>query len=74
MLLSPLKLACYANEMAFLEDRWGEWKPVSRVAGIAWLCFYVLFLLYAYLDRSGFLILDNVNLIIHDSHSWRHPG
>ena len=52
--------------MAFLEDQLGEWKPVSRVAGIAWLSFYVLFLLYAYLDRSGFLILDYVNLIIHE--------
>src|SRR5260370_29746772 len=52
--------------MAFLEDQFGEWKPVSRGAGIAWLCFYALFLLYAYLDRSGFLILDYVNLIIHE--------
>jgi len=52
--------------MAFLQDRFGEWKPVSRIIGIAWLCFYVLFLLYAYLDHSGFLILDYVNLIIHE--------
>ena len=52
--------------MAFLEDQFGEWKPVSRGAGIAWLCFYALFLLYAYLDRSGFLVLDYVNLIIHE--------
>jgi hypothetical protein len=52
--------------MAFLEDQLGEWKPVSRIAGIAWLCFYALFLLYAYLDHSGFLILDYVNLIIHE--------
>ncbi len=52
--------------MAFLEDYFGEWKPISRGAGIAWLCFYVLFLLYAFSDRSGFLILDYVNLIIHE--------
>jgi len=52
--------------MAFLEDQLGEWKPVSRIAGIAWLCFYAFFLLYAYLDHSGFLILDYVNLIIHE--------
>jgi len=52
--------------MAFLEDRFGEWKPVSRVAGIAWLCFYALFLVYAYLDHSGFLLLDYVNLIMHE--------
>ncbi len=52
--------------MALLEDRLGEWKPVSRLTGIAWLCFYALFLLYAFADRSGFLIVDYVNLIIHE--------
>ena len=52
--------------MAFLEDKFGEWRPVSRVAGIAWLCFYALFLLYALANRSGFLFLDLVNLIIHE--------
>ena len=52
--------------MAFLEDKFGEWRPVSRVAGIAWLCFYALFLLYALANRSGFLFLDFVNLIIHE--------
>ncbi|HYL82868.1 MAG TPA: hypothetical protein VE263_01435 [Candidatus Angelobacter sp.] len=52
--------------MAFLEDQLGEWKPVSRVAGIAWLVFYALFLLYALLDRSGFLFLDYANLMIHE--------
>ncbi len=52
--------------MAFLEDKFGEWQPVSRGAGITWLCFYALFLLYAFSDRSGFLFLDYVNLIIHE--------
>ena len=52
--------------MAFLEEKFGEWKPVSRGAGIAWLCFYILFLLYAFADRTGFLILDYVNLIVHE--------
>src|SRR6266480_76281 len=52
--------------MALLEDRLGEWKPVSRLTGIAWLGFYALFLLYAFADRSGFLIVDYVNLIIHE--------
>ena len=52
--------------VALLEDKFGEWKPVSRGAGIAWLCFYVLFLLYAFANRSGFLILDYVNLVIHE--------
>jgi len=52
--------------MALLEDKLGEWKPVSRLTGIAWLCFYALFLLYAFADRSGFLIVDYLNLIIHE--------
>jgi len=52
--------------MALLEDKLGEWKPVSRLTGIAWLCFYALFLLYAFADRSGFLIVNYVNLIIHE--------
>lgn len=60
--------------MAFLEDKFGDWKPVSRIAGIAWLCFYGLFLVYAFVehagpfltDQPGFLILDYVNLIVHE--------
>jgi hypothetical protein len=52
--------------MALLQEQLGGWKPVSRLAGIAWLCFYALFLLYAFPNRSGFLILDYVNLIIHE--------
>ena len=53
--------------MAFLEDRFGEWKPVSRYAGIGWLCCYVLFLIYAATNRSGFLFLDYVNLMVHEA-------
>ena len=52
--------------MAFLEEKFGEWKPVSRFAGIAWIAVYVLFLIYAAADRSGFLFLDFVNLMIHE--------
>jgi hypothetical protein len=60
--------------VAFLKDYFGEWKPISRYAGIGWLCFYLLFLIYAAADRTGFLFLDYVNLIIHEgghfSFSW----
>jgi hypothetical protein len=52
--------------VALLEDQFGGWKPVSRGAGIAWLCVYALFLLYAFADRSGFLFLDYVNLMVHE--------
>lgn len=50
-----------------LSERFGEWKPVSRIAGIVWLVVYVLFLLYAALDKSGFLFLDYANLLIHEA-------
>jgi len=52
--------------MSILEEKLGDWKPVSRLAGIAWLCFYALFLLYARTSPSGFLFLDYANLIIHE--------
>ena len=48
------------------EIRESEWVPVSRPAGIAWLCFYALFLLYALLSSESFLLIDNVNLVIHE--------
>ncbi|GAC1661681.1 MAG: hypothetical protein NVS9B4_14260 [Candidatus Acidiferrum sp.] len=51
---------------AFLEEQFGEWKGVPRVAGIAWLVAYALFFVYALSDQSGFLFLDYVNLIVHE--------
>jgi len=53
--------------MAFLEEKFGEWKPVSLAAGIAWLVFYALFFLYAFTNKSGFLLLDFANLMIHEA-------
>jgi hypothetical protein len=53
--------------MPLLDDDFlPNWKPFSHIAGIAWLVFYLLFLLYAAADRTGFLIIDYVNLIIHE--------
>ena len=43
------------------------WRPLSRPALIAWLVFYLLFLLYAWDARGGFLIIDNANLIVHEA-------
>jgi hypothetical protein len=51
--------------MPLFED-FPDWKPVSRIAGIAWLVVYLLFVLYAALDRTGFLFVDYVNLMIHE--------
>src|SRR5262245_35719410 len=50
-----------------LSERLGEWKPVSKAAGIAWLALYALFLLYAARSASNFLIIDFANLAIHEA-------
>jgi hypothetical protein len=44
-----------------------DWKPVSRPAAIIALSFYLLFLLYAANNHSGFLVLDLANLMIHEA-------
>jgi hypothetical protein len=44
-----------------------DWKPVSRPAACIALAFYVLFLLYAAFDHSGFLFPDHANLMIHEA-------
>ena len=54
--------------MSWLPERpYDEWRGVSRGALIAWLIFYVLFLLHAARSADGFLILDHVNLVIHEA-------
>ncbi|MGE5110769.1 MAG: hypothetical protein ACM3JB_07935 [Acidobacteriaceae bacterium] len=47
-------------------ERLGPWKIVSTPALITWLLFYAAFLIYAATNRSGFLFIDNVNLIVHE--------
>ncbi len=44
-----------------------DWRPVPKAGLIAWLVVYGLFLLYAFADKSGFLFIDNVNLMIHEA-------
>jgi hypothetical protein len=51
----------------FLDSFREPWHSISRVALMAWLVFYFVFLLYALLDRSGFLFIDNANLIVHEA-------
>lgn len=43
-----------------------HWQPVPGITLVLWLPFYAFFLLYAALDRSGFLLIDYVNLPIHE--------
>jgi hypothetical protein len=53
-------------QVDFLKALEEEWQPVSRAALIGWLVFYGLFLLHALTDRDGFLLIDNVNLVVHE--------
>lgn len=51
----------------YLREVWEEpWKPVSRPAVIAWTAFYALFMVYALRDQSGFLFIDEANLVVHE--------
>ncbi len=43
-----------------------DWTAVSRAKLVAWLVFYAVFLLHAAINQSGFLVLDHVNLVIHE--------
>ena len=53
--------------MALLEEHFGEWKPIPRWVGVAWLVVFGLFLLYAMSSASKFLFIDFVNLMIHEA-------
>ena len=48
-------------------DRSDHWTRISRLGGGLCLALYLLFLLYAYRDTSGFLFLDYANLPIHEA-------
>ncbi len=51
----------------FLEALEEEWQPVGKPALVAWLVFYGLFLLHVLADDDGFLLIDHVNLIVHEA-------
>ena len=44
-----------------------DWRPVSKAALVAWIFFYAVFLVHAMTDADGFLVIDQVNLIIHEA-------
>src|SRR5574337_1628666 len=44
-----------------------DWRSVSRPALVGWLAFYAVFLLHAAANKDGFLVLDHVNLVIHEA-------
>lgn len=47
----------------FLQD---EWQHTSRPALLCWTAFYLLFMIYAAFNKSGFLFIDSANLVVHE--------
>jgi hypothetical protein len=43
-----------------------DWRPISRYAAVAWLLFYVGFLVYAFGKHGEFLFIDPANLVVHE--------
>ena len=53
--------------LAYLHSKFEEpWKPLSRLAVVAWLVFYAGFLAYAFSEQGGFLFIDSANLVVHE--------
>jgi hypothetical protein len=42
------------------------WEPVCRPVLVAWLVFYIGFLVYAFSAHGGFLFIDMANLVVHE--------
>jgi hypothetical protein len=62
----------------FLRELWdSEWHPVTKPAFVLSILFYLSFLLYAFRSHEGFLLIDNVNLVVHEGghllFSWLGP-
>src|ERR1700759_1523129 len=49
----------------FVEED-AEWTPVSKPAFLISAILYGMFLLYAAMNKDGFLFIDNANLVVHE--------
>ena len=57
-----------SNMLQYLRSIWNEeWQTDSRPVLIAWAGFLFLFLLYAALQHGQGLLIDNVNLVVHEA-------
>jgi hypothetical protein len=43
-----------------------DWRPTSRYSVVAWVVFYVGFLIYAFIQHGAFLFIDLANLVVHE--------
>ena len=60
------KLRTAIMQLPFLDAFQDDWEPVSKPALIAWLIFYGLFLVQAFLGKGFFLMIDLVFVPIHE--------
>jgi hypothetical protein len=53
---------------ALFDQLWPDkpWKPVSRLEIIAWLIFYIGFLIYAFNAHGAGLFIDAANMVVHE--------
>ena len=56
----------FLDSMVELSGAREDWRPISRRAVLAWLVFYVLFLIYAFSMHGGYLFIDSANLVVHE--------
>jgi hypothetical protein len=47
-------------------EKESHWVPMSRFSARTWAFFYLLFLIYAFSMRGLFLLIDLVNLVVHE--------
>lgn len=64
--LSKTYVEPWWKRLEFLDPLREPWQPVSKVALIAWLVVYALYLIYAVRAHGGWLFMDNVFLPIHE--------
>ena len=56
----------FVNSMLAWADEGEDWRPIPRWAIVAWLAFYVLFMIYAFRMDGGYLFIDSANLVVHE--------
>jgi hypothetical protein len=61
----------YLEMLSRILNRYHEWRahpwqPLSLHSAIAWQAVYALFLVHAFRNTSGFLLIDNANLVVHE--------
>ena len=42
------------------------WRPIGRASLLAWIAFYLVFLIYAFHADGAGLIIDSANLVVHE--------